>query len=164
MFEIGARIQVVRRGNFFAARANKLYELYRRYNPLDELDAKTKSQLENSYFKESFDSIWSEIQSYLLVHNPEKLDKIQGNPKKLMAEIFKTYFRNSSSYALQGDEKHKVDYQIHCGPSLGAFNQWVQGTELQNWESRNVALMADKLMAKAAAQIANIVLKTSGSV
>src|SRR6185437_11150255 len=36
MFEIGAKVQVAKRGLFFPARASKLYELYQRYASVDE--------------------------------------------------------------------------------------------------------------------------------
>lgn len=42
MFEIGARVQVAKRGLFFPARANKLYELYQRHSSIDEIDPKTR--------------------------------------------------------------------------------------------------------------------------
>ncbi len=41
MFDLGAKVQVVREGLFFPSRANKLYELYKMYNALDEIDEKT---------------------------------------------------------------------------------------------------------------------------
>lgn len=40
MFEIGAKVQVLRKGLFFPARANKLYDLYRQYNSLKEFAKK----------------------------------------------------------------------------------------------------------------------------
>jgi trans-AT polyketide synthase/acyltransferase/oxidoreductase domain-containing protein len=48
--------------------------------------------------------------------------------------------------ALGGSEENKVDYQIHCGPALGAFNQWVKGTNLEDWKQRHVDAIAVKLM------------------
>jgi trans-AT polyketide synthase/acyltransferase/oxidoreductase domain-containing protein len=44
-----------------------------------------------------------------------------------------------------------VDYQIHCGPAMGAFNQWVKGTDLEDWRNRHVDEIAERLM-RAAAQ------------
>jgi hypothetical protein len=31
-----------------------------------------------------------------------------------------------------------MDYQIWCGPSMGAFNEWVKGTYLEIGENRKV--------------------------
>jgi len=53
--------------------------------------------------------------------------------------------------ALSGSETQKVDYQVHCGPALGAFNQWVKDTPLRDWRNRRVAQLAERIMDGAAA-------------
>lgn len=146
MFEIGARVQVVKRGLFFPTRANKLYELYQRHNSIDEIDPKTRQQIQERYFKRSFDDIWSETRSYYARAYPNKLTEIEKNPKQKMSLIFRWYFVHTTRLAMRGSEDQKVDYQIHCGPAMGAFNQWVRGTELQAWRSRHVADIGIKLM------------------
>jgi trans-AT polyketide synthase, acyltransferase and oxidoreductase domains len=50
-----------------------------------------------------------------------------------------------------------VDFQVHCGPALGAFNQWVAGTELQSWRGRHVDQIAERLMAAAADHLSHAV-------
>ncbi|MGV7002860.1 ACP S-malonyltransferase [Priestia megaterium] len=147
MFEMGAKVQVLKRGLFFPSRANKLYELYRHYNSLDEIDNNTKKQLQEKYFKRSFDDIFNEIKSRYSI---EEIEKAERNPKHKMALIFRWYFGYTTHLALNGIVDHKVDYQIHCGPSLGAFNQWVRGTVLEDWRARHVDEIADKLMKETA--------------
>lgn len=151
MFEMGAQAQVVRKGLFFPAYANKLYDLYRHYNSLDEIDKDIKKQLEEKYFKKNFDSVWQEIKEYYAKINPKEIERANQNPKHKMALIFKWYFVLSSQLAINGSDQQMVDYQIYCGPALGAFNQWVKGTELENWRNRKVALIAEKLMTETAA-------------
>jgi trans-AT polyketide synthase, acyltransferase and oxidoreductase domains len=146
MFEIGARVQVAKRGLFFPARANKLYELYQRHNSIEEIDPKTRQQIQERYFKRSFDDVWNETKSYYSRAYPTKLAEIEKNPKQKMALIFKWYFVHTTRLAMCGSEDQKVDYQIHCGPALGAFNQWVKGTELQSWRKRNVADLGQRIM------------------
>lgn len=63
-----------------------------------------------------------------------------------MALIFRWYFGYSTRLALEGNEKHLVDFQIHCGPALGAFNQWVKDTGFESWRNRHVDEIAKKLM------------------
>src|SRR6202040_196837 len=46
MFEMGVKVQVLKRGTMFAMRAAKLYELYRGYASLDEIPATERAQLE----------------------------------------------------------------------------------------------------------------------
>ncbi|CAM2008615.1 ACP S-malonyltransferase [Acanthopleuribacter pedis] len=146
MFELGAKVQVVRRGLFFPARANKLYDLYRNHNSLDELDAKTRHMIQEKYFRRSFDDVWQETRAHFLKTRPQVVEKAERNPKFKMALIFKWYFVYSTRLAMSGDMKRKVDFQIHCGPALGAFNQWVKGTDLEPWTQRNVDRIADHLM------------------
>lgn len=153
MFEIGARVQVLRKGVFFPARANKLYELYTRHNSLDEIDEKTKKQLQEKYFKKTFDEIWNDTRNYFQTINPAEIQKAERNPKHKMALVFRWYFGYSTRAALNGDEKLKVDFQVHCGPAMGAFNQWVKGTELENWQNRFVDVIAEKLMQETASYL-----------
>lgn len=147
MFEIGARIQVLRKGLFFPARANKLYDLYRHYQSLDEIDEKLKKQLQERYFKRSFDEIYEEVKRTL---RPEVIEKAERNTKSKMAVVFRWYFKYSAQLALNGDDQHKVDYQIHTGPALGDFNRWVKGTRLENWRKRHVDEIAEKIMEETA--------------
>ncbi|WPS89975.1 ACP S-malonyltransferase [Brevibacillus halotolerans] len=143
MFEIGAKVQVLKKGLFFPSRANKLYDLYRQYNSLDEIDETTKKRIQEKYLKKSFEEVYKEIIAY---KTPQELEKIERNPKNKMAAIFKWYFAFSNRLAISGSPEYKVDYQIHCGPALGAFNQWVQGTALENWKNRHVDEIGEFLM------------------
>lgn len=147
MFELGAKVQVLKRGVFFPARANKLYELYRQYNSLDEIDEKTRIQIQEKYFKRSFEEIYEDIKAR---YPAQEIEKAERNPKHKMAMIFRWYFSYSSRLALSGSEESRVDYQVHCGPALGAFNQWVKGTAWENWRNRHVDEIAERLMNEAA--------------
>ena len=48
--------------------------------------------------------------------------------------------------AMKGSKEGRVNYQVHTGPALGAFNQWVKGSSLENWRNRHVDDIAIKLM------------------
>ncbi|MES2205561.1 MAG: PfaD family polyunsaturated fatty acid/polyketide biosynthesis protein [Pseudomonadota bacterium] len=151
MFEFGAKVQVLKKGMFFPARANKLYALYQQYDSLDALDEKTKNQLQTKYFKRTFDEIWNETRTYYLSKYPEVIHKAEQSPKHKMALIFKWYFIHSSRLALSGSATQKTDYQVHTGPALGAFNQWVKGTQREHWRNRYVAEINEYLMQSTAA-------------
>ncbi|MCL6590823.1 MAG: ACP S-malonyltransferase [Firmicutes bacterium] len=151
MFEYGAKAQVLKKGLFFPVRANKLYDLYRQYNSLDEIDEKTKIQIQEKYFKRSFSEVYEDIKAFF---PPQEIEKAEQNPKHKMALIFRWYFGYSSRLALSGSDESRVDYQIHCGPALGAFNQWVKGTELESWKKRHVDEIAIKII-NGAAEVLN---------
>ena len=143
MLEMGARVQVLKKGVFFPARANKLFDLYSRYNSIDEIDEKTKRQIQEKFFKRSFDQVFEDIKTY---YPSSEIEKAKVNPKHKMGLIFKWYFGYGTQLALNGDEESRVNYQVQCGPALGAFNQWVKGTALEDWRNRHVDEIAIKLM------------------
>ena len=146
MFELGSKVQVLRKGLFFPVRANKLYDLYQQYNSLDEIDEKTQQQIQDKYFKRSFDEVYAATKIFFQQRNPAEIEKAERNPKHKMALIFRWYFAHSTELALSGDSTQKVDYQVQTGPALGAFNQWVKDTELEDWRNRHVDNIAIKLM------------------
>jgi trans-AT polyketide synthase/acyltransferase/oxidoreductase domain-containing protein len=147
MFELGAKVQVLKKGVFFPTRAKKLYELYCQYNSYNEIDEKTQNRIQQKYFKKSFTEVYEEIKGY---YPASEIEIAEKNSKHKMALIFRWYFGYSSHLALSGDEGSKVDYQVHCGPALGAFNQWVKGTTLESWKNRHVDEIAVRLVTEAA--------------
>ena len=160
MFEIGARVQVLKKGLFFPARANKLYALYQQYNSLDEIDEKTRRMIQDKYCHRSFEEIYQEVRSY---YPSQEIAKAERNPKLKMVLIFKWYFAHSTRVALSGNQEYKVDYQIHCGPALGAFNQWVKGTPLEDWRNRHVDEIGEKLLHETAELLQQRFLSLFGS-
>lgn len=147
MFEWGAKVQVLRKGLFFPSRANKLYDLYRNHAAWEDIDGRTRKQIEKKYFMATFEEIYEQVRQY---HSSETLQHAEENPKHKMALVFKWYFHHSGQLALTGSDDRKVDYQIHCGPALGAFNQWVKGTGLEDWPNRHVDAIAILMMKETA--------------
>lgn len=151
MFELGAQVQVLKRGVFFPARARKLYELYRRHESLEEIDAETRSVIETRYFRKSFDEVWQDTRAFFTARDPREIEKAEQNPKHKMALVFRWYFGHSQRAAMEGREEYRVDFQVHCGPALGAFNQWVRGTARQSWRNRHVDEIGELMMRETAA-------------
>lgn len=54
MFEMGVKLQVLKRGTMFAMRGNKLYEAYRKYNSLEDIPASEKTSMEKTIFKKAW--------------------------------------------------------------------------------------------------------------
>ncbi|GAB6125996.1 ACP S-malonyltransferase [Humidesulfovibrio idahonensis] len=159
MFELGARVQVLRRGVFFPARANQLYDLYRLHASLDDIPAAERTRLESRYFHRSFDEVWEEC----CARNGSGRTTPDADPKRRMAQVFRWYFGQSTRLAIQGVAERKVDFQIWCGPALGAFNQWVAGTDLAPWRSRHADDLALRLMTATAERLGRFVGGWSGA-
>ncbi|MDJ0933255.1 ACP S-malonyltransferase [Breoghania sp.] len=147
MFEFGSKIQVLKKGVFFPARAEKLVSFYRQHEGLEAIERKQRKQIEERYFGRSFDEVFAEIAR---VFPPAEIERAERMPKHRMALVFKRYYRDTTDWALRGETAHKVDFQIHCGPALGAFNQWVAGTELQSWRNRHADTIGLKLLEETA--------------
>ncbi|KQQ40529.1 2-nitropropane dioxygenase [Duganella sp. Leaf126] len=152
MFEMGAQVQVLRKGVFFPARANRLYMLYNQYESLDELPPAVRAQLEEKYFRKPLTDVWRETRDFLAgCGRQDELAKAEASAKHKMALVFRWYFGHSMRVAITGDTAHRVDYQIHTGPALGAFNRYVKGTALENWRARHVDRIGRQLMTDAGA-------------
>src|SRR5580704_3030352 len=85
LFELGAKVQVFRKGLFFPARANKLYELYQRYNSIEQIDARTREQIEKKYFGRSFEDVWQETLAYYRRTAAERTLEVELTGKQKMA-------------------------------------------------------------------------------
>ncbi|MCR6643007.1 MAG: ACP S-malonyltransferase [Sporocytophaga sp.] len=164
MFELGARVQVLKKGVLFPARANKLYALYNQYNSLDEIPVKTIDQLEKNYFRKSIHTIWEETKSYFRNKGREtELAKAEQNSRHKMALVFRWYFGYSNKLAFEGNADDKVNFQVHTGPALGAFNQWVKGTALESWRNRHVDKIGLKIMEEAAQLLQGMLITINNS-
>jgi trans-AT polyketide synthase, acyltransferase and oxidoreductase domains len=146
MFELGAVVQVARKGTLFPARAGRLFQVYRQYRSWAEVSAQLRATIEKEYFGRTFEDVWVDTRAYLARRHPDELARAERDERRRMALVFRWYFRYSTEVALAGDRDARVDYQIHCGPAMGAFNRWVAGTELADWRARDVAEIAERLM------------------
>lgn len=150
LFEFGSKVQVLKKGMLFHVRANKLYDLYCRHSSIEELDAQTRTQIETRYFGRTIAAVWQETKDYYVSKRQKTAEELEANPKQKMAMIFKWYFVHSTRLAFAGLNS-VIDYQVHCGPAMGAFNQWVKGTRMEPWTHRHVGEIAQLLMDEAAA-------------
>jgi len=142
MFEMGVKVQVLKRGTMFAVRANKLYELYTHYDSMDAIPAQEREKLESQIFKKDFDTIWSETIQFFNERDPRQVERAEANPKEKMALLFRWYLGLSSRWSTSGEKGREMDYQIWCGPAMGAFNDWTRGTYLAEPANRHVVDVA----------------------
>ncbi|AQS71847.1 [acyl-carrier-protein] S-malonyltransferase [Streptomyces pactum] len=137
LFDLGVQARYLKRGLFFPARASRLHELWRRHGSLAELDDETRSQV---------------LDRYLGGEAPAPV-AAGSTPEQQLAAVFRGYFTRGFRLAVRGDQGSRVDYLVHCGPAMGAFNQVVADTELHPWRARTVEAIADALMDGAAAHL-----------
>ena len=150
MFEMGVDLQVLKRGTLFGPRAKKLYHYYKTYGSIDEIPSIDRKNLEEKVFRKPLEEIWQSCIEFFRQRDPEQIERAKGNPRRKMALIFRWYLGLSSNWANAGTPDRILDYQIWCGPSMGAFNDWVKGTRLEHYENRKVADVAVQIMEGAA--------------
>jgi trans-AT polyketide synthase/acyltransferase/oxidoreductase domain-containing protein len=150
MFEMGVKVQVLKRGTMFPLRAAKLYDLYCNYDRFEAIPEKQRLALERDFFRNSFQEEWEQTKIYFARHDPRQIERAEKDPKHKMALVFRSYLGQSSNWANSGDLSRKIDYQIWCGPAIGAFNQWVKGSFLEQPENRRTVTVAMNLLYGAA--------------
>lgn len=146
LFEFGGQVQVLRKGLFFPMRAAKLYQQYQHFSSLNEIDPKTRSQLEEKYFGKSLDEVWRDIEASMAVRMPDELGRAERNPRHKMLLVFRSYFTRCIDAALMGRVEEKVQFNIPCSTAMGSLNHWLKGTPYQSWRNRPVAEISQLLL------------------
>jgi len=164
MFELGVKVQVVKRGTMFSIRAHKLYDLYKAYGSMDALPAEERDKLEKTFFRAPLNTIWEQTRSYFAVRDPRQIEKAEADPKYKMALVFRWYLGQSPVWANQGEPSRKIDYQIWCGPAMGAFNEWVKGSFMEAPAERKVVDVAYNILFGAATLMRANQFKQQGGV
>jgi PfaD family protein len=150
MFELGVKVQVLKRGTLFASRANKLYDVYRSVEGLDSIPAPLRQELEDKTLGASLDAIWAETEAFWREREPVQVERARDDAKHRMALVFRWYLGKSSRWAIAGEHARSADFQIWCGPAMGGFNAWVKDSFLEDPAERTVVQIALNLLEGAA--------------
>lgn len=162
MFELGVKVQVLQRGTMFANRGHRLYDVYKSYRSIAEIPPAIKARLEKEIFRRSLEDEWASTAAFWKQRDPRELDKANRDPHHQMALIFRSYLGQASRWAIAGVADRKMDYQIWCGPAMGAFNAWAKGSFLEPVENRSVVQIALNMLEGAAAITRAQQLRTYG--
>jgi trans-AT polyketide synthase, acyltransferase and oxidoreductase domains len=144
-------VQVLKRGTMFASRATKLYEVYTTHPSIESLSPETRTRLERDVLHATFDEIWADTRAFWTRRDASEVEKAERDPKHQMALCFRWYLGKASKWAIDGESSRRTDFQIWCGPAMGAFNRWTAGTFLAQPEERGVVQIALNLLEGAAA-------------
>jgi len=150
MFEMGVTVQVLKRGTMFPMRAAKLYDMFRSYDSLESIPAPERDKLEKTLFLAPLAHIWRDTRAFFLQRDPRQVERAERDPKHLMALVFRWYLGQAAHWAKDGVSTRTMDYQVWCGPAMGAFNEWTAGSFLATPEQRRVATVARNLLFGAA--------------
>ena len=162
LFEIGGKVQVLKKGTMFAMRANKLYDLYRDCPALEDIPEADRSMLEEKVFRAPLETVWEQTKAFFAERDPKQVEKAEKSPKNKMALVFRSYLGQASRWAHRGEADREEDYQIWCGPAMGAFNEWAAGSALESVENRRVAEVNLSLLYGAAVRLRVQALRAQG--
>jgi trans-AT polyketide synthase, acyltransferase and oxidoreductase domains len=150
MFELGVKVQVLKRGTLFAQRGHKLSEFYRNHQSIDEASSADVGDIERTVLGRTVADVWADTRAHFQHTDPAQLERAERDGKHKMALIFRWYLFMGAQWARDGVEERRSDYQIWCGPAMGAFNAWAKGSFLAPIKSRSVAQIALNLLEGAA--------------
>jgi trans-AT polyketide synthase/acyltransferase/oxidoreductase domain-containing protein len=162
MFEMGVKVQVLKRGTMFAMRAAKLYELYRAYSSLEALPVAERTNIEKNLFHAPLAEIWDKTRTFFLQREPAQVERADRDAKHKMALVFRWYLGLSSRWANSGEPTRRLDYQVWCGPAMGAFNEWTKGSFLEQPGNRRVVVVAFNILYGAAVLLRLQTLRSQG--
>ena len=131
MFEMGVKVQVLKRGTMFAMRAAKLYELYRSYPSWRRSRRPSASRSRRRCSARRSTRSGTRPASFFQRRDPAQVPKAEADPRHRMALVFRWYLGLSSRWANAGEAGRQLDYQVWCGPAMGAFNEWAKGSFLE---------------------------------
>ncbi len=162
MFEMGVKLQVLKRGTMFPMRATKLYELYRSYPNWEAIPAAERVQVEKTHLRTTFEDVWDQTRTFWAGREPGQVAKAEADPRHKMALVFRWYLGLSSRWANVGDPGRQLDYQVWCGPAMGAFNEWAKGSPLEKPANRTVVGVALNLLVGACVVLRRQALRQQG--
>ena len=150
MFEMGVKVQVLKRGTMFAQRGAKLYEAWRAYDSIEAVPPAARAAIERDMLKTTLEAAWESTKAYFLQRDPSQVERAEKEPKHKLALVFRSYLGQASRWANAGAPDRVLDYQVWCGPAMGAFNEWAKGSFLEKPAERRVALVARNILYGAA--------------
>ena len=163
MFEMGVTVQVLKKGTRFAERACRLHDLYRRCEGLDDIPAEDRQRLEETVFRMPLDRVWALTRDFFAARDPRQVEKAEADPRHKMALVFRWYLGSSSHWANAGDPERGEDYQVWCGPGMGAFNDWTRGTFMGAPAGRSAPLAAENMLFHGAVLLRAAALRAQGA-
>jgi trans-AT polyketide synthase, acyltransferase and oxidoreductase domains len=150
MFELGVKVQVLKRGTLFAQRGHKLSEFYRSYGAIEVAPAAEVQDIEQTVLGRTVAEVWADTLAHFRQTDPAQIERAEVDGKYKMALIFRWYLFMGAQWAREGVEARRSDYQIWCGPAMGAFNAWVRDSVLAPIGNRSVAQIALNILEGAA--------------
>ena len=73
MFEMGVKLQVLKRGTMLGMRSQKLFNYYKNYNSIEEIPTVEREKLEKQIFRKTLEEVWQDTVAYFNQRDPEQI-------------------------------------------------------------------------------------------
>ena len=150
MFEMGVKLQVLKRGTMFPMRAAKLFELYRAYNSLEEIPPTERAAIEKTIFRDTLGKHLGQKPRSSLPRSIPRRISTRASPKtpntkwpSSSAGILGLSSRWANAWRCRPRRRLSNSW---CGPAMGAFNEWTKGSFLEEPANRRIATVAMNLL------------------
>ena len=160
--EADYRVRVTKFGTMFATKANRMEELYRSTDSLEELSREGLTFLEDKVFQCSLVEAYENAEPFLRKWWPNLVEEARGSSKARASLLLKWYLYESNQWAIDGIKGRQMDFQVRGDGSIGSFNLWRENTDFGDISKITVVQLALNLL-KGAAVISRMqVLKEHG--
>lgn len=158
VYEIGMKMQVLKKGVFFTARALKLYEIYNKISKIEDIEPELLAQIQDKYFGKSIDAIYSEIKNEL---SEKEIDRAETDSKFKFGLIIYWYYNYCTECAIRNDNVQNLNCLIPVSCAMGRINNFLEKTEYSDWKNRHPDIIAKLIMSGAEEKLDNILKKYS---
>lgn len=156
VYEIGMKVQVLKKGVFFVARALKLYEIYNRISKIEDIEPKVLAQIQDKYFGKSIDDIYNEIKNDL---SDTERKRAENESKFKFGLIIYWYYNYCMDCAIKNENSQNLNCLIPVSSAMGRINQFLENTEYMNWENRHPDILGRLIMSGAEEKLTGILEK-----
>ena len=149
MFEMGVKVQVLKRGTMFAMRAAKLYELYRSYaEPRCDSGGRARPVGEERLPQLRSKRSGDRRADFFAQRDPAQMPQGRARPEAQDGPGLSLVSGPVVALGQRRRADRRLDYQVWCGPAMGAFNEWTKGSSLEQAKNRKVVTVASELVAR----------------
>jgi trans-AT polyketide synthase, acyltransferase and oxidoreductase domains len=127
MFEMGVKVQVLQaRHHVRVAGQEAATTSTATYDSLEALPAE-RTRAARARHPHALSSRRGPTPGLLLARDPQQVERAERDAKHRMALVFRCLPRPGQPLGDRRRRGPRLDYQIWCGPAMGAFNAWVTG-------------------------------------
>lgn len=146
VYEIGIKMQVLKKGMFFASRALKLYEIYNRITKIEDIESNLLVQIQEKYLGKALEEIYNQMKDNL---SSMQRRRAESDSKYKFGLIIQWYYDLSAECAIQCEDGNNMNCMIPLSSAMGRLNEELKNTVREKWEDRHPDELCKMIMSEA---------------